>query len=271
MGRMNRIAIAAIGILAVLAPLALYFAVPRMGVHLDTNFIVLLAGALAFGASTAALLTGVAGRQGASRPYQRSRLNEMPTTQKISLFRDAEKLEITARPEQTVGEILVRFGDTFKNLPEHMDKKIVLTLKGSKKKDFNPVVLRQLFATLTPFKLEHVLLMQEGETYVGYIPGKRAAADFAGANAETKIADCIVKVLAKPDDDKSLKALRGMSGATLNDTVDEADNIRQAVIKFNADDGVQELVVHRHLKPIGILTRSDLLTLASTEAILAGL
>jgi hypothetical protein len=227
-----------------------------------------VAGALAFGASTAALLLVATTRPGTAKPYQRTRLNEMPVTQKISLFSDADKLAITARPEQSAGEILVRFGDTFKNPPEQVDKKFVVTLRGSKKAAFNPVVLRQLFATLAPFKLEHVILMQEGDTFVGYIPGKRAAADFTGANAETKITDCIIKVLANPSESKALKA---MSGATMNDIVADTDNIRQAVIKFNADDTVQELVVHRHLKPFGVITKSDLLTLASTEAILAGL
>jgi hypothetical protein len=268
MGRMSRIAIVAAGaLLAVLAPLAVYFAVPRLGGHVDSNLLVLVAGALAFGASTAALLLIALHRPGAARPYQRTRLNEMPVTQKISLFADADKLSITARPEQSAGEILVRFGDTFKSPPEQVEKKFVVTLKGSKKAAFNPVVLRQLFATLAPFKLEHVIL-QDGETFVGYIPGKRAAADFTGTNAETKITDCIIKVLANPSDTKALKA---MNGATMNDIVADTDNIRQAVIKFNADDTVQELVVHRHLKPFGVITKSDLLTLASTEAILAGL
>jgi hypothetical protein len=266
---MSRIAVVATGtVLAVLAPLAAYFAAPRFGIHIDSSLVILVAGALAFGASTAALLLAATSRPGAARPYQRTRLNEMPVTQKISLFRDADKLEIIARPEQSAGEILVRFGDTFKNPPEQVEKKFVVTLRGTKKAAFNPVVLRQLFATLAPFKLEHVILMQEGETFVGYIPGKRAAADFTGTNAESKITDCIVKVLANPSETKALKA---MNGATMNDIVADTDNIRQAVIKFNADDTVQELVVHRHLKPIGVITKSDLLTLASTEAILAGL
>lgn len=265
---MNRIAIVAMGaLLAVTAPLAVYFAVPRLGGHVDSNLIILVAGALAFGASTAALLLTAMTRPAGARPYQRTRLNEMPVTQKISLFHDGDKLALTARPEQSAGEILVRFGDTFKATPEQMEKKIVLTLKGSKKTAFNPVVLRQLFATLAPFKLEHVVLM-DGETFVGYLPGKKAAADFSGANAESKISDSIVKVLANPAE---TKALRAMNGATVADTIDEADNIRQAVIKFNADESLQELIVHKHLRPVGVITRSDLLTLASTEAILAGL
>ena len=75
-------------------------------------------------------------------------------------------------------------------------------------------------------------------------------------------------MFANPSETKALKA---MNGATTADVVAETDNIRQAVIKFNADETVQELIVHRHLKPIGVITKSDLLTLASTEAILAGL
>ncbi len=266
---MSKIAVIAMGaLLAVLAPLAVYFAAPRLGGHVDSNLVVLLAGALAFGASTAALLVVALNRPATARPYQRTKLNEMPVTQKISLFADADKISITARPEQSVGEILVRYGDTFKTPPDKIEKKIVLTLKGSKKAEFNPVVLRQLFATLAPFKLEHVVLMQDGETFVGYIPGKRAAADFSGANAETKIADSVIKVLANPAETKALKA---MTGATMDDVVADTDNIRQAVIKFNADETVQELIVHKHLKPVGVITKSDLLTLASTEAILAGL
>jgi hypothetical protein len=223
---------------------------------------------LAFASSTAVFVLVALNRPtGGKTPYQRTRLNEMPAARFVSLFDDPEKLRISARPEQSLPEILAPFDDKFKSPSSEFDKKIVLTLRDSRRNSFNPVVLRALFATLSPYKLEHVLLLDQDDHFTGYIPGDRAIKEFNGTNAESKIADAIVKVLAHPSE---TKALRGMNGITLDDTVSETDDIRQAAIKIYADDAVNGLVVHKRLRPVGVISKVDLLMLTSSEPVIAG-
>jgi hypothetical protein len=266
---MGRIAIPAIvWVLAVAVMAAAYLGAPHAGIHIDAENAMAFAAIGTF-ATSLAVFTLVARNASGSlaMPYQKTRLSEMPAAQKVSLFKDSEKLQVVAKPDMSVGEILVKHGDVFKSLPENMDKRIVLTIKGSKKSIFNPITLKQLFESMSPFKLEHVLLMND-DKFVGYIPGERAVKEFTGKDAETNIANYIVKVLGKAENED---VLRKLDGVTSDDTVDEKDNIRHAVIKFYANDSVPGLVVHRQLQPVGYITKVDLLTLTSTEPIIANL
>ncbi len=158
---MKHIAISLLcGLVACLVLGGAYAGALYWGVRLDATQVVVGAALLAFASSTAVFTLFALNKPVAKTPYQRTRLNEMPAMQKVSLFDDPDKIRIFARPEQSLAEILARFGDTFKKPSSEVDsKKIVLTLKGSKKAEFNPVILRALFATLAPYKLEHVLLL----------------------------------------------------------------------------------------------------------------
>jgi hypothetical protein len=268
---MKKVAIsAAIGLLAALAMAGVYFGAFRAGLRLDATQVVIGAALLAFASSTAVFALLILSRPAAKAPYQRTRLNEWPALQKISEFADREKLQIAARPEQSLAEILARFGDTFKKPAEELNKRIVLTLKDSRRMNFNPAALRPLFATLAPYKLEHVLLLDQDGHFAGYIPGERALKDFNGENAESKITKTIVNVLANPSDAEAVKALKAMNGITRNNTVDEADDIRHAVVKIYADEALPGLVVHKHLRPLGVISKTDLLILTSSEPMIAG-
>ncbi len=268
---MGKIAIPAIvGVVAVAVLAGGYYGALHYHLPLDPVTAMIGAAILMFGAAIAVFTLVAMNRAGNAPAYQRLRLSEMPAKRSISFFHDAEKLQFVARPEASVGEILVKHGDMSKNTPGALDKKIVLTIKASKRAIFNPRILRQLFAALAP-QLEHVILMSDGDAFVGYIPGPRALKEFTGDNAESKIGACIIDVLKEPTKESSVKALRGLGGITSSETVDETDFVRQATAKMYLDENCQGFLIHRHLKPVGMITKVELFALASSEAFIAGI
>ncbi len=268
---MKKVAIAlGIGVLAALVLGGAYLAALYGGVRLSPVSIMIGVALLAFASSSAVFALLAMGRSAPTTPYQRTRLNEWPAIQKVSEFMDREKIQIFARPEQSLTEVLVRYGNMFKKSSEELTRKIVLTLRASPRMEFNPVTLRALFGTLAPFKLEHVVLLDDEGRFAGYIPGNRALKDFNGENGETKIAKSIVALLAKPSDPDALKALKGLGGIPRGNTVDQKDDIRHAAALVYANEAVPGLIVHKNLRPIGVISKDDLLVLASAEPLIAG-
>jgi len=185
-------------------------------------------------------------------------LNERPATEYIFYFKGADILQVSAKPDMAVGEMLVRFGEAFKAPPDKMTKPIVVTLKGSSKKPFATMTLQQLFAMLKPYNLEHVLLMNEKDEFIGYIPGKRAAKEFTGDKAMENIDKFIVKIFANPAD---CTILRDVGGATRDDTIAETETAMSAQAKLWTNEKIQGLVIHRQLKPVGFISKVDVLRL----------
>ncbi|HWA89194.1 MAG TPA: hypothetical protein VG889_04120 [Rhizomicrobium sp.] len=186
------------------------------------------------------------------------KLNEDPATQFIYPFRGENIAQIVARPETPLAMVLARFGDTFKRAPAEMTREITVTLKGSKKGPFPTLTLQQLFLTLKPFWLEHVLLVDAGEQFVGYIPGKRALKEFTGDNAADKITKYVVNPIEKPDE---AGVLREIGGAPEADTVRDTDDARYAEAMLWANESVNGLVVKRRAKPVGFISKVDILRL----------
>ncbi len=228
-GMWKRLIAALIGVGAGLALAGAYFGARHFGVHLSPDMVV-AAGAACVFAGAVAVFALVAMDRPAFRSARAALvLNEDPAKEYIFFFRGPNMLQVTARPDQSIGEIFVRFGDAFKTPPEQMRKSIVVTLKGSAKKPFMWMTLQQLFATLKPYNVEHVLLATEKDEFLGYIPGKRAVKEFTAEKAMENIEKYIVNVLVKPAD---CAVLRDIGGATRDDTVAESDNAFQAQAKL---------------------------------------
>ena len=151
----------------------------------------------------------------------------------------------------------MRFGDAFKAPPDKMTKPVVVTLRASPKGDFSHQALLQLFAAVGPYNLEHVILLDEKGDFLGYIPGKRAKKEFVGEKALANIEKFIIAVFKKPGENLGL--LRELGGATRDDTIEQSDTSMNAQAKLWANDKVQGLIVHQHLKPVGFISRMDVL------------
>src|ERR1700749_2808552 len=190
---MRKVAIAAgIGLLSALVLGGMYLVALYGGLKPTPSQVMIGAALLAFASTSAVFALLILTRTAPTTPYQRSRLNQLPALQKISEFMDGEKVQILARPEQSLAEIMVRHSAMFKKPDAYKDRKVVVRLHASDRKGFNPVILRGLFGALAPFKLEHVILFDADGQFAGYIPGDRALKDFNGDNAETKIAKAMV-------------------------------------------------------------------------------
>ena len=253
---MRRLLAALIGVGAGVLLLGGYYGALRAGLHVRPDLMFVGAAALAF-AGAVAVFSLVAMDRPAFRSSRAALLlNEDPAKEYVFPFRGANILQVLARPDMSVGEMLVRFGDDFKSPPDQMSKTIVVAIKGSARKPFPSMTLQQLFAVLKPYNLEHVLLSSEKDDFIGYIPGKRAAKEFTGDKAAEAIDKYIVKVLADPS---GCAVLRDVGGVTRDDTIAETANAFQAQAKLWSNEKIQGLVLHRHLKPVGFISKVDVL------------
>ncbi|HEY0104530.1 MAG TPA: hypothetical protein VGB91_00500, partial [Rhizomicrobium sp.] len=201
----KRLLAALIGVGAGLVLGAAYVGVLFAGIPLRPEWVVAAAAVLAFAGAVSVFALVAMDRPGFRSMRAALPLNEDPAKEYVFLFRGPDMLQITARPDISVGEMLVRFGDIFKEPPSKMTKSIVVTLKGSPKKPFATMTLQQLFAMLKPYRLEHVLLTNEKEEFIGYVPGKRAAKEFTGDKAMEAIDKFLVKVLMNPAESPVLR------------------------------------------------------------------
>ncbi|MBS0471668.1 MAG: hypothetical protein JSR60_11400 [Proteobacteria bacterium] len=252
----KRLLAVAIGLGAGLVMAAAYGALLYYGIALRPEWIIGGTASLVF-AGAVAVFSLVAMDRPAFRPVRAALvLNEDPAKEFVFYFRAPEMLQITAKPEMAVGEMLVRFGDAFKAPPDKMTKAIALTIRGGVKKPFATITLQQLFALLKPFNLEHVLLMNDKDEFVGYIPGKRALKEFTGDKAMDAIDKYIVKLLMNPQESA---ILRELGGATAEDTFDETGYAMDAQARIWANEKLTGLILHSKLKPVGYISKLDLL------------
>jgi hypothetical protein len=229
------------------------------GIHLNPEIVVAAAGILAFAAAVAVfslLIMDKPSYGGVKAPIW---LNEAPATEYIFPFKGAQYAALDITPEMSMAQIMARYQDVLSPREGEPKKTITLTLKASAKdKSFSTVTLQQLFQMLKPLSLMHVLLVNPKGQFIGYIPGKRAITEFAGDKTDEKIGKYLVKLLDDPEKSPILREISGVAG---DDTVAETDDSRHAEAKIWANEGVQGFVIHRRLKPVGYISKGDLLKL----------
>jgi hypothetical protein len=255
---MRKVAIAAgVGAAAGLLLTGLYAAYVFAGGTLSPQATAVIAAAIVLSCAVAMFALVVMDRPiyGTTRTLK---LNDEPAVEYIFPFRGENIAQIAARPETPLAMMLARFGDAFKKTPAEMTKDITVTLKRSTKMPFATITLQQLFLTLKPFRLEHVLLLDETDHFIGYIPGKRASKEFTGDNAADKITKYIVNVIEKPDDAAVVREIGGVPDA---DTVKDNDNVRYVEAMLWANESINGFVVKRKSKPFGYISKVDVLRL----------
>ena len=267
---MNKIAVAVLSVFAVVLVLpGTWYGARYLGHPLDLSIMAAMAAVLAASCSVALVAVSLFGRPVGGHAYQATRLSEDPVWRFIVPFKEAAALPLLVRPGLPADILLMRNERIFKNPSENADRKIVMTIKKAKKGGpvFNPVVLKELFGKLKDFtKSEHVILINEHDEFMGYIPWASAVKDFTGDNAETKIVKNIVEVF---DDPSKSTRLRAMGGMATQDLISDADTIHEAAKKTWNDDPMHGLVVYhanRNRKLVGIIARNAVLQLVSTGA-----
>jgi hypothetical protein len=274
---MNKVAIAAgVGVVAGLVVAGVYFGAPYAGFHIDLSLLVATAAILAFGSSIAGFTLSALDKQTAGSIGGSTRLSEDPVHQFVVPFDDREAIQVFARPGIPSDMILMRLGRLLTDPEQHAHKRIVLTLKKAKKggEIFNPVVLKELFEKLKPFKhSQHIILRNEHDEFAGYIPWAKAVKDFTGGTAETRIRENIVDVLNDPAVSKKLRLMDGMGA---QDIISDTATIHEAafIASRDKDDDGEENVLHglvvchrkRNRKPIGVIDKKGIVQLINWGA-----
>jgi hypothetical protein len=260
---MNKVAVScAIGVVAGLVLAGAYIAAPYAGLQIAAAQAMVFAAILAFCSSTAAFVLVALNKPVKEKVPRSTRFNDLPATEFVRPLQEPGGLHITMRPDSTV-EIL----DVYRHPETYADKSILVTLKKSSGKSvFNPVVLRQLFTALKTFaKFDHILLMNEHDEFVGYIPALRARTDFIGNNGESAITKYIINVLAEP---ATSSILRDIGGLSTDEMISDNDTIARAV-ELTWDGLKRGLVIckgRRNRKPVSIIFKEDLYKLAAYGA-----
>ena len=267
---MRRVAIAAgVGVVAGLLVAGIYFGAPLAGFRIDVSVLVALAAILAFASSVAAFTLSALARPIGGRAHASTRMTESPVWQFVTPFKEPGAIALVVRPGIPVEHLLMRYQGIFDKPAENAERKFLISIKKAKKgfEPFNPVVLKALFEKLKPFtKSEHVLLLNEHDEFMGYIPWANAIKEFTGDNAETKIGKNIVEVLDDPA--KSIR-LRAVGGMATQDSISDTASIHDAAKKTWYDDPMHGLVVYhgdRNRKLVGVIARNSVLQLVSTGA-----
>jgi hypothetical protein len=254
---MNRIAIScAIGAGAGLALAGAYLVAPYAGVTLTPTAVLVFAAVVAFGSSVA-LLTMLT----LAKPEKK----KAPSTKRLSdlLLGDfahfpTAGMHIVLRPDSVVEEL-----DVVRHPDAYAKKDIFLTIKKSSGKTvFNPILIKRLFENLSRFEnFVHILLVNEHDEYIGYMPAGYARWHLLGEDAESLIRKYIVDVLADP---KTSAALIEIGGLSKDETIYDNERVADA-LKRAAEGFFRGFVVFkdkRNRKPVGVIYTEDLVRLS---------
>lgn len=258
---------AVVGVGAGLSLAAVHYAAPHFGYQFSSGSLTLAAAVLAFCAS-ASLITLAVLPKPKKKKFEEIRIRDLPDDAFERFSTDGPRLVI--KPDMLPKDIgAVRENGSAK----YLDKDIFVTIKKGKGL-FNPNVLKQIFIGLKGYpKFVHVLLTNEHDEYVGYLPALYARTFMTGDNAETLIGRYITDVFEKPD----VTNLREINSAlndgvilkkcvalTSHDCISDERTVNEAIDKVTTGH-LRGLVVyhgHRNRKPVGVIWDEDLLRYA---------
>ncbi|MGC9954981.1 MAG: hypothetical protein ABSD21_11970 [Rhizomicrobium sp.] len=258
---MNKVAIStAIGVGAGLALAAAYVGAPYVGVYLTPTTVMVSAAVVAFGASIALLTMTVLIKPEKKKAPSTRRLRDLGKDE-FAHF-PTGGVRIVVKPDSVIEEL-----DVVRSPSSYTKKDIILTIKKSSGKAvFNPVLLKRLFVALKDFEnFVHILLVNEHDEYIGYMPAAYARAFLVGSDAESRIVKYIVDVLANPG--YSI-VLRDINGLSIRECISD-DDLVSAAQKRVTDDHLRGLVVfkdRRNRKPLGVIYEEDLVKLTMRNA-----
>lgn len=244
---------ALIGIGAGLLFVSAYCGAPYAGINVNPTMLILAAAVTAFGASVALLAFTALSRPEQKTPKPWRRLNDLARADYPHFPNGG--LRPVLRPDTVIGE-----WDVVRHPEKYGQSDVILTIKKSSGKAiFNPVIISRLFGILAGFpNFLHILLLNEHDEFLGYIPAPYARLRMTGPEAETRITKYIVDVLAKPTE-KSID-LREIGGLSMDETISDNELVT-AVLKKLSEGLFRGFVVFkdkRNRKPIGVIYEEHL-------------
>jgi hypothetical protein len=159
-----------------------------------------------------------------------------------------------------------------KNPVNSVNRQIIVELRDSSKRPFNPVALKKLFVVLKDQPgFHHLLLFSREDEFLGYIPGIRAKDKFTGADGEQQIVDFLIRLFEyyAEDPEETGRPRKGLppdlqkiDGLPNTDVISDEAKLSDA--RARMEGGFHRLVVlhnGRHRKPIGLLHSEQLLAM----------
>ena len=257
---MNKTAISiAIGFAAGLALAAAYIGAPYAGLAFSPAQVMVAAAAILFGSAVALLTLSAFPKPDKKKARSSKRLSDLGVDD-YSHF-PTSGLRIVLRPDTVIEEL-----DVVRNPSSYTDKSIFLIIKKSSGKSvFNPVLIQRLFEKLSGFQnFIHILLVNEHDEYIGYLPAAYARMSLIGENAESLIRKYIVNVLASPCGSDVLRQISGqIPGLPVDECISDSETV-SAALKKVTEGLFRGLVVFkdtRSRKPIGVIWSEDLIKL----------
>lgn len=274
--------VALIGLIAGLLLAAAYLGAPFVGAHMTALSVTLLAACLAFCAAAMAIALVLLPKP-KKKKLQEIRIRDLPAEAYERFPTDGPRPVV--RPDMQPKDIAaIRENNT----TAYENKDIFVKIKKGKGV-FNPNVLKQIFAGLKSYRnFVHVLLVNEHDEYIGYLPAMYARTYMIGDTGELLIARYITDVLDNPNL-ANLREINGtmpdtagrppeLNGRTVGDgflvkkcvglsqreCISDESTVFDAIERVTADH-VRGLVVyrgHRNRKPVGVLWDEDLLRYA---------
>ncbi|MBU6298081.1 MAG: hypothetical protein KGJ79_06465 [Alphaproteobacteria bacterium] len=231
-----------------------YVAAPYAGVSLTPASVMVAAAVVVFGSSITLLTFGALGKQEKKKEIAARRISDLGRDDFAHFPTSGAR--IVLRPDSVIEEL-----DVVRNPSSYTKKDVFVTIKKSSGKSvFNPVLIKNLFGALKNFEnFLHILLVNEHDEYIGYIPAAYARMRLVGPGAETLIVKYIIDVLATPRE-KSID-LREINGLSIDEKIFDSDTVASALKKTSEGlfRGFTVFKDKRNRKPIGVIYEGDLI------------
>lgn len=243
---------AGVGVGAGLLMMAAYVAAPYAGVHVSPTVLTLTAAVAAFCASISLLtLTALTRPEPKKIPAQR-RLSDLSESDYPHF---PKRVKIVLRPDTAIDEL-----DVMRDGVSYQSNDVLLTIKKGKG-DFNPVYINRLITQLKNCpNFLHIVLVDEHDEFIGYIPAFYARDKMTGPGAEATITKYVNNVLAAPYGE-SIK-LHEIGGLSIEDTIFDHETVAEALKRLSG--GFHGFVVFRHKsrrRPVGVIWEDEIVQL----------
>ncbi len=253
-GEVNKGVIAAlVGLGAGLVLAGAFFGAPYAGVSISPTLVMISVAIFVF-ASTVTLLTHTAltaPEKKGPRPWRR--IGDLGLKEYLHFPKGG--LRPVLRPDSIIDE-----WDLLRHTAHYKDDEVFLTIKKAKGKlIFNPLVIQRLFKQIAGFPgFMHILLVNEHDEYIGYIPAPYARMKLTGSEAESLITKYIIDVLADPKQ-KGID-LREIGGLSIDETISDNETVSGALQKLSEGlfRGFVVFKDKRNRKPLGVIYEADL-------------
>ena len=246
---MSKVAISsAIGVFAGMLLLGAYIGAPYAGVSLAPGTVMVAVAVFVFGSTVTLLAQQALSRPAKKTPPTSRRLSDLSTKDYLRFPTSGARLSV--RPDTVIEEL-----DIVRHPESYDDKDVFLTIKKSPGKSiFNPIVLRRLFEALSRFpNFIHILLVNEHDEFIGYIPAGYTRWELIHAqDPETLIVRYIIDVLADPRKSDRLREIKGLS---VDECIFDSERV-SAALKKVSDGLFRGLVIYkdkRNRKPLGVI------------------